>query len=276
MYNRIVNQYKGFLSSASIFKGSSFTGFLNFEPFYEINDSSLQPYLAAEYPENLVLGKRVELFFLAAIKTLQGYQIIASNIQINNEQRTLGELDFIVKELKTNKVLHIELMFKFYVYDPSFPSEMERWIGPNRRDSLLQKLKKVKSNQFPLLHTLEAQKFLRSLGLASKDIEQQLFFKASMFVPEELGQQEFPTINNECIVGYWYHLENFKKYDQSSFEFHAPEKQDWPVDPKHGEKWVGFTEIYEQILELHANKKSPLVWIKRLDGVYERIIVVWW
>lgn len=276
MYNRIANQFEGFLNTPSIFKNSNFAGFTLFKWLNRISNTSSNPIFEKEFSKNLVLGKRVEYFFLLAIKASPEYELIANNIQINDENRTLGELDFIVKNLKTSKVLHIELMYKFYVYDPEFLQEMERWIGPNRKDSLLQKIEKVKTNQFPLLHTSETKKYLSSLDLSSEDIEQQLYFKATLFIPEKFMNKEFPNINKQSIAGYWYHLEDFSKFDRSDLKFYAPEKQDWPIDPKFGEIWVDFKEITDQIGELHLKKKSPLIWVKKHNGIFERLIIVWW
>ncbi|WP_051227916.1 DUF1853 family protein [Gillisia sp. JM1] len=276
MYNRIENQFEGFIKTPSIFENSNYNGFKVFKFPDKISYTSSNKILEKDFSENLVLGKRVEYFFLAAIKDSSEHQIIANNIQISDKHRTLGELDFIVMELETSKILHIELMYKFYVYDPEVPIEMERWIGPNRRDSLLQKIEKVKTNQFPLLHTPETEKYLKSIDIGSKDIQQEICFKSSLFIPKKLKSYNFSHINKECIVGFWVHLKDFSEYNQDGLEFFAPEKQDWPIDPKNGDEWFSFKEVGEQIQNLHLRKKSPIIWIKKIDGSFERIIVVWW
>jgi hypothetical protein len=55
----------------------------------------------------------------------------------------------------------MELAYKFYLFDPSISSEpINNWIGPNRNDSLQEKLEKLKTKQFPLLyHKLAKSKF---------------------------------------------------------------------------------------------------------------------
>ncbi|TVZ28419.1 hypothetical protein JM83_3545 [Gillisia sp. Hel_I_86] len=276
MYKRIANQFEGFMSTPSILKNSNFAGFTIFKSLDKVSSTSSKELLEKDYPENLVLGKRVEFFFLSAINASQELQIIAHNIQINDENRTLGELDFIVRDLQTSEILHIELMYKFYVYDPEIPNEMERWIGPNRKDSLLQKINKVKKNQFPILHTPQAENHIKDIGIDSKGILQQICFKAALFIPEKLNTYNFPNINEECIIGFWLHLKDFSKYNQKDFQFFAPEKQDWPMDPEYGEKWFSFEDISEQIQKLHLRNKSPLIWIKKPDGTFERLIAVWW
>ena len=38
---------------------------------------------------------------------------------------------------KRDKYIHIEMQYKFYLYDESFENEIDRYIGPNRNDTLV-------------------------------------------------------------------------------------------------------------------------------------------
>jgi len=54
---------------------------------------------------------------------------------------------------ENNKPIHLEIIYKFYLYDPSIGlTQLDHWIGPNRRDSLVKKLTKLKQKQLPLLY----------------------------------------------------------------------------------------------------------------------------
>ncbi len=276
MHNRTFLQFQGFVNTSSLFLDSDFLGLTLFKWNSKNLDISSASTELNEFSGNLALGKRVEYFFKDVVNSTSDFQLLGNNIQIHNQERTLGELDFILKDLNTSQILHVELMYKFYVYDPEIPPEMERWIGPNRKDSLLHKIEKVKKNQFPLIHTPEAQKVLNSIVVENNTLQQQIYFKATLFIPEKLSQQKFPFINEHCIAGFWYHLKDIIKYNQSAFQFFAPEKQDWPIDPKHGELWFSYKEILQQIQELHLRKKSPLIWIKKPLGEFQKMIVVWW
>lgn len=276
MKNRILNQFIGFLNTPSLICNPNNIGF----SIFSFKDIPLKNIISEinsiSFSNNLVLGKRIELFFESAIISSEQFQLIAKNIQIQNKERTLGELDFILQDLTSSQYLHIELMYKFYIYDPEISEETARWIGPNRKDSFLQKLEKVKNNQFPLLYTKESQQYLRSLELETEEIQQKICFKATLFIPQNLQDHEFEEINDECICGFWIHLKDFEKYGKSSLQFYAPEKQDWPVSPSYGECWYGFEAILNQIRELHSRNKSPLIWVRKPNGIFERIIVVWW
>lgn len=276
MKNRIFCQFQGFINTPPIFFNENYTELSLFH--WESSEIELTSAFKKidTLPENLVLGKRIEHFFKALISNAERFQILGNNIQIHDAQRTLGEFDFVIKDQKTLDILHIELMYKFYVYDPTFPAEMERWIGPNRKDSLIRKITKVKSNQFPLIHSPEAKKYLDTLAIEAENIQQQILFKAALFIPEFYDDYNFEHINKQCIAGYWYHLSELKKFSDLNYRFYAPEKQDWPIDPFHGEIWYNYSEIIAEIKALHKRKKSPLIWIKTSNDVYEKMIVVWW
>ena len=276
MQNRVAKQFEGFLNTPALWK-NYFQEIQQFE-LPEINDP-LQKTIAEDLPSlstNFVMGKRVERFFEWIIRQNQGYKLLAENMQISRNKITLGELDFLLKDLINQQVYHVEMVYKFYVYDPSFTAENQRWIGPNRKDTLLQKTKKLKEKQFPLLFKPETKKLLSSLNLNAEEVLQQSCFKANLFVPGELQNKQFSEINSDCIAGIWLHFKEFKTSNYKSFQYYAPKKQDWPILPEHGETWFSHSEIINQIEILFENKKAPLIWVKKPGNNYERLFVVWW
>jgi hypothetical protein len=276
MQNRVARQFEGFLNTPALWK-NYFQEIQQFE-LPEINDP-LQKTIAEDLPSlstNFVMGKRVERFFEWLIRQNQGYKLLAENMQISRNKITLGELDFLLKDLINQQVYHVEMVYKFYVYDPSFTAENQRWIGPNRKDTLLQKTEKLKEKQFPLLFKPETKELLSSLNLNAEEVLQQSCFKANLFVPGELQNKPFSEINSDCIAGIWLHFKEFKTSNYKSFQYYAPKKQDWPILPEHGETWFSHSEIINQIEILFENKKAPLIWVKKPGNNYERLFVVWW
>ncbi|WP_037321487.1 DUF1853 family protein [Salegentibacter sp. Hel_I_6] len=276
MQQRVEKQFEGFINTPALWE-STFQAIQQFE-LPEI-DGTLSKNIVEELPSlstNFVMGKRVERFFEWIIRQNPRYKLLAENIQISRNKITLGELDFLLKDLITQKAIHIEMVYKFYVYDPSFSVEMQRWIGPNRKDTFLQKSQKLKEKQFPLLFNNETKDLLDSLGLTPLEILQKSCFKANLFVPKQLQEQQFPHINNKCIVGTWLHFKDFKDIAYRNFQFYAPKKQDWPILPKHGDTWFNHSEIITQIEISFERKKAPLIWMKKPGHVFERFFVVWW
>ncbi|MFC4025994.1 DUF1853 family protein [Zunongwangia endophytica] len=231
--------------------------------------------LKNEIEKIFVLGKRVERFFEFQISNSAKFEVLLSNIQIIEDKKTLGELDFILKEKNTNQHIHVELVYKFYVYDPSFKNELSRWIGPNRKDSLLEKIDKLKSKQLPLLYKKKTQDILSGKNIATKNIVQKVCYKASLFVPKKLLGSTFTKINNDCIKGYYITFNEFASNEYETNYFYSPQKQFWPVDPIKNETWFSYQEILSQIIKFIENKKAPLVWMKTNKGI-EQFFVVWW
>ncbi len=271
----ILNQFNGFINTNDIFNSQT-AAIKRFEfPEIKITDALLKDLDDLHHPRNSVLGKRMEGFFEIAIRHSTRYELIASNIQIIAEKRTIGELDFLVFDRERSKPLHIELVYKLYVYDPRLSPEINKWIGPNRRDSFPEKLDKLNSRQFPLLYYPETQNFLKELKLNVEDIEQQLCFKAQLFLPDSSDLIESPVINPNCITGKWFSLQNFKNYPWEDNLFYCPKKSAWSCDPGSNSDWYGYEELLNNIHSLFEENKAPLVWMKSKNS-FHRFFIVWW
>lgn len=272
----ILDQFCGFLNTPDIFPGKNLLDVNTFNfPDLKINEKLIVELNNLDDPRNSVLGKRMESFFEIAIKHSARYDLIASNIQIIENKQTLGELDFLIYDNDISRALHIELVYKLYVYDPTFPSGMQRWIGPNRRDSFLKKLEKLKSKQFPLLFKPETFKYLDKLGVKPEMIEQKLCFKAQLFSTENKPLDNPEIINSNCIKGSWYKLDEFLKMNWEENLFYSPKKKDWSCDPEDNNHWIGHKELLENIEFLFKKNKAPLVWMKTKSG-FQRFFIVWW
>ena len=125
---------------------------LGFEPFY-LSELVLPTNPNIEITENIRLGHRVEKIVSNLIKASTNYKIHYENLKIKQGNKTIGEIDFIIEEIQTKQLIHLELAYKFYLFDPSLSTtQFENWIGPNRNDSLKEKVEKLREKQFPLLH----------------------------------------------------------------------------------------------------------------------------
>lgn len=227
-------------------------------------------------PPKLILGKRMEYFLFLYLQYFSEEQVLAHSRQIISHKITIGELDFLLKNKVTGEISHIELVYKFYLYEPKIEKEEERWIGPNRNDSLLKKCNKLKNNQFPLLFRPETAPVLEELNLLGKNIQQKICFKANLFVPWSLLGKAIPGINNSCIQGFWIPFSGFTESLFGDSEFFSPQKADWPIAPKNGSIWYSFKEMEQQLLPHLNREKSRLVWMKQNENRYIRFFVVWW
>lgn len=267
-------QFEGFLKTPLIKKGSCFLGFQQF--LIHNKKIPISFFDSVNLPPKLILGKRMEYFFFLYLEYFSEEKVLAHSRQIISEKITLGELDFLLKNKTTGEISHVELVYKFYLYDPKIEREEERWIGPNRNDSLLKKCNKLKNKQFPLLFRAETEPLLRELNLLGKKIQQKICFKANLFVPLPLLGKTIPCVNNSCLKGFWIPVSAFTASAFGGFEFFSPQKSDWPIAPENGTIWYSFREMEQQLLTPLTHKTSRLVWMKQNENRYSRFFVVWW
>ena len=128
--------------------------------------------------KNKRLGKYFESLLEFWFIESEQFDLIASNLQVLDGKRTVGEIDFILKDLKTDTVYHLEVAVKFYLQHESGEHFMQ-WIGPNTRDRLAFKYEKLLNKQLLILDDPSSEKLLEQFIL--KDVQRKCFFKGFFF-----------------------------------------------------------------------------------------------
>ena len=223
--------------------------------------------------KKLRLGHLVEQFIFDLLEKDKNIQIIGTNIQIIQDKKTVGELDCLISD--RGKLIHLELVYKFYLYDQFIPgNEIEKWIGPNRKDSLKQKLVKLKTKQMPLLSHPKSNEIISDLGYNSEMFDQKVHFKAQLFIPLGLNERIITEVNKACIRGFYITPDELQLFEEN--DFFILSKLDWLIDPHHDVIWLSFTES-KSIIELELNQsRSPLCWMKDSKGNITKLFVVFW
>ena len=221
-----------------------------------------------------VFGKRMERYLEDVIRQGDKFEVLHENLQIIDRGHTIGELDFILLDKLKQELVHLELAYKFYLYDPDEPAELPRWIGPNRNDRLVKKMEKLATHQFPLLFRKESQQILEQLNLPELPWRQELCFKAQLYLPYQ-WQHAYPlSINPAAVCGFWIHFNAFKKLKDA--QFFLPAKENWTVDPALWTEWHDMANVTSQLENREKSHKSTMCWIKHTDLSYEKCFVVWW
>ena len=263
----IQNRYIGFLQTPCLWKNNVVYALEQFK----ITSKSTK--IDIEINEKLRLGKYIERLVSFQLEQDKSISILCENVQIQKEKITLGELDCILK--KEEKHIHLEVIYKFYLYDESVGfSELEHWIGPNRKDSFIEKITKLKNKQLPLLYKPETQVLLDELNLKVSDIKQHVYFKAQLFVPYQLLKKPLRLVNNSCIVGYFLNYGNLDTLQE--YQLYVPEKLDWLIQPHADVNWLNYEEGQQEIMTFINQEKSPLCWIKSPKGTLQKLFIVWW
>ncbi|MFB9052187.1 DUF1853 family protein [Formosa undariae] len=262
-------QYLGYLNTPVLWKNENSWGMQQF-----IMPTSTTASIDINIEPKLRLGKRVERFVSFELSKQKNIQILSENTQIQNHKITLGEIDCILKQDEI--CIHLEIVYKFYVYDPEVgTTEYDHWIGPNRKDSLVDKLLKLKAKQLPLLYRSETENYLETtLNISAIDLLQQVYFKAQLFVPYNDNNIHFEELNPDCVKGFYISHNELKQFEDC--KFYMPEKADWLCDVQTQIPWLTFSMFNDVLQPLIGNKTAPLCWIKYPNGLTDKCFVVWW
>ncbi|SHH61331.1 DUF1853 family protein [Winogradskyella jejuensis] len=268
MKNNIELQYKGFLKTHNLWRNSDVFELDQFQ--FEAKTFSIEN---TQRFKEIRLGKRVEEFLSHHLKSTRKIDVIAENIQIKDNKITVGELDFLLRD--KSKCIHLEVIYKFYLYDPDVKGdELSKWIGPNRKDTLVYKLQKLKDRQLPLLYSKHCKKTLGTCNLQAKDITQQVCYKAQLFLPFESNIKDISPLKNNCISGFYL---SFNKIEiLRNFSFYKPSKLDWLIEPHDKVDWIDFTEAKEIITGYINEERSPMVWLKDQNNNLQKCFITFW
>ena len=155
------------------------------------------------------------------------FALRAKNIQLKDEKRTIGEVDFIIENKLTGDIEHWELSLKFYLGEGAL--QPYEWRGLNDRDTFGRKIKHTLQKQFNVdrIHLPE---------LGEKTIQKRrAVFKGRLFYPDQVmdsAQASLTTwLNPAHLRGTWgYQLPNEINWRRAARrEWLTPE----PIPAKH-------------------------------------------
>ena len=147
------------------------------------------------------LGHYFESLIKFWLTHIPGIQLISTNLQVQDEQRTLGEYDFLFRDASA-RVCHWEAAVKFYLQQEPL-AEQCAFIGPGTRDRLDLKLDRVFHHQLLLGRTTAGQHALPQgvrLDKTQAFIKGYLFYHASI-----LSKSAISGISARHLSGWWVH-----------------------------------------------------------------------
>lgn len=262
-------QFFGFLDTPPLWTNEQF-GIRQFN-FPEIDLTGFEP---QPIPQRIRLGHQMEHVFKQLVEKSARYDVLLYNLPIKQGKRTIGEIDFVVRDTQTEQLLHIELTFKFYIIDTDITEPIHQLMGPNKRDMFFTKMEKIRQRQFPLLHSSEGSDALKLKGIDNRKIEHQCCFKAQLFVPFTNPSVHIRPLNKACIQGYWLKFDDFNTEEFQRHSYYIPFKSEWVVSPHEEVRWQSHFEILMDINLRLIKKNAPMVWMHKSDGVFEKFFVL--
>jgi len=163
----------------------------------ELKKLDIQPESLIDHLSNLKnrrLGSIFEGLVSFWLSISPNYRELNQNIQIIEDKHTYGEIDFIIEELSTGEVIHLEVAVKFYLGCEPY-ADAYRWFGTNTKDQLGKKVDHLKSHQTKL-----SKKYPEQLKkYFSQTIDRRhCFIKGRLFYPENSNTS--PQISSKGLT----------------------------------------------------------------------------
>ncbi len=171
---------------------------------------------AVESEKDKRLGKYFEALWAYWFEHSGYYDVIARNMQIHDAGRTLGELDCIVRDRQTGKVIHIELVIKFYL-GVGDTAQQCNWHGPGKQDRLDMKMNVLQKKQSILARHERVAGRLSQQGIEVDECA--VIMKGRLFYPEgeSVRQDEPDGANPQHQKSRWLKLGDFLASDSEYF-----------------------------------------------------------
>jgi len=181
------------------------------------------------------LGARFEAFWHFFLAKHSFYQVLATNLQITSDSRTLGSIDILIDDGHLNDIVHLELAVKFYLHMPQIASPensaLAAWIGPNPDDNLDLKIRHFANHQLPLTTQKEALASIKALGLPTPNLRTAIM-KGYLFYPRGERPPMPEALNPQHQKGIWIYAHELERLNKNypNTPWHILGKDQW-LDP---------------------------------------------
>ncbi|TDX32924.1 hypothetical protein DFO67_101218 [Modicisalibacter xianhensis] len=163
------------------------------------------------------LGHYHEVLWHFLLDNAPGTRLLAHNLPVRDDKRTLGEIDVLYTARNDPQPIHLELAIKYYLglpQGPGAPDSQARWIGPGCADSLAIKRQRTIVSQLPLSHTHEARAVLKPY--TEQTPLQHLAMPGTLFHPwsaDRAGALPPPReATPHALTGDWLHIADWHAY----------------------------------------------------------------
>ena len=223
-----------------------------------------------DHSNSMQVGRYFEQLVRAILEAGTFYDVIEQGLQIHADGRTIGELDFIVRD-HDGVLTHCETAIKYYLYYPHTNETGSHFIGPNPTDTFESKTNHLLAHQLPLSE--------RYYPTAER---RKTFVNGMIFYPSH-SNLAHPTpdhLAQDHIRGGWFHARNASEllnFKQDYFCY--CQKPHWLAPPSDAAMYmdpVTFVDSLMTHFQIHNHPlmMSRLRYSKGLWKEQERLFIV--
>lgn len=183
------------------------------------------------------LGIRFEALVAYWFTLSPHYEVLYQNHPLRHAGRTLGEMDFILRDIATDKIIHLEVAVKFYLGKSANDTHgnddqnlslnhMNQWHGPNLHDRL-----DIKYNHL-INHQTQLSLLYPDLMPCPID-ERWCLLKGRLFYPKSHINRQTTFSHSGHLTGYWQQIARDHATTAQQAHYKPLKKEDWlaPLDP---------------------------------------------
>lgn len=174
------------------------------------------------------LGHLYEDALAILLENSPAFELLARNIQLHEAgMPTLGELDFVIRDRRSDALIHLELATKFYLAVET-PTGL-LLPGPDSRDNFFKKLHRLRTHQLVL-----SKKYRAAFPAAFRDeiIISRHLVHGCLFDHIDSPTPAKPDFANpDCRRGRWLKINEVSKHFPADSRFEIIPKPLWPVLP---------------------------------------------
>ncbi|GJQ62647.1 MAG: hypothetical protein SCALA702_17000 [Melioribacteraceae bacterium] len=211
----------------------------------------------------LLIGKYFEALFEFGLILSPDIDLLFSNQQItDHKNNTIGEIDFLYRDMKSGNLHHLELAGKFYLALNNIP-DWNNFIGPNPADNLAKKMEHLVVKQVPLLKTDAGREFLKKHNL-DYPVNSKYLLKGYIFYHYPLFQTHnfvSPTkAKKDHLKGWWIRSDEINLLEHGDLCYYILERKEWMrTMPKSNDDIMSFREVKDKVLLYFQHNNYPLL-----------------
>lgn len=225
----------------------------------QANPEPLEAWIREKQPK--LLGKRFECLLSFWFHHSPFFKVEHEFVQLKHGTNTSAEIDFIIRDVASDELWHIEAACKYYL-GLNNQAQWSDWWGPNGKDHLDLKIYKMEK-QLACLESRPGKHFLKENGL--RDVKPKALIKGYFFHHYPLlGRQRSPQFAHPHYSGGWFvRLHELQAFVDTPAQWLVLPKERWMspfhfnkshFEPMSGEELATFAGDH-----FRENKKALLV-----------------
>lgn len=213
------------------------------------------------------LGIYYERLWQTILELYPGFQLIAKNLPIIKDRRTLGEMDFVYYCHHRQRHVHLETAVKFYLGVPessthklptTTASQWTQWLGPGCKDRLDIKFNRMIDKQTRISTTETGISTLKKLDVIQPLRE--ICLKGYFFYPLNEAMPAPQQSHQNHARGHWLALQDINLLENQS-AWHIMKKEQWlaPVLLKNNSTLLSRQNLNSEIESRLSDNPFPVM-----------------